>query len=270
MHTNSLVSIYIVTYNREYLLSRCVKSILRQKFQDFEILIVNNGELLSNDINDLSQKIKVINANDNLKYAKACNLAHKNSCGRYIALLGDDDYWIDENKLSKQLKYLDKNPDVGVVGTSWEEDSGSGNVNKLIAPGLLSYKNRNDRSRVLKRGSAVCGSTPLIRREAWDVVGGMDSSMPRGIDSDFFRSIFLSNWNLANIDDVTTLVDVDNNRPRMTPVNSLASIDSAIFSSLRTIKKNFREYCYHPDALFYRLFQVFKLFVKRCLMCFSR
>ena len=43
MTNDKLVSIIIPVYNREKFLNRCVDSVINQKFNNFEIILVNNG-----------------------------------------------------------------------------------------------------------------------------------------------------------------------------------------------------------------------------------
>ena len=105
---NVFVSIIIPTYNRRILLERAVLSVLKQKFQNFEILIIDN---FSNDgtkemIKKLnSPKISFFSISNKGIIAKSRNLGIKKSKGKWIAFLDSDDFWFS-NKLSYTLKNL--------------------------------------------------------------------------------------------------------------------------------------------------------------------
>lgn len=110
-----LLSIIIPTYNRAHLLKQALKSIQNQTFKDYEIIIVNDGskdntdEIVSQselNINYIKQKNAGLNA--------ARNVALKQARGKYIALLDDDDLWLDF-KSGLQIKILEKYPHIAYI-----------------------------------------------------------------------------------------------------------------------------------------------------------
>ena len=114
------VSIIIPTYNRLELLKRALKSVEQQTFQDFEIIVVDDG---SNDgTKDFFRGYK----NQKLNYffkeneglpSKSRNFGIAKANGQYIAFLDCDDYWYP-TKLEKQVDFLEKNFSFGLVCTS--------------------------------------------------------------------------------------------------------------------------------------------------------
>lgn len=119
------VSILVPTYNQERYISQTIKSVINQKTNfPFEILI---GEDCSTDkTNHICQKfakkfphkIRLISNQSNFGLLKNfANLLSK-SKGKYIAILGGDDYWIDNCKLQKQIDFLEENPDFSLVFTN--------------------------------------------------------------------------------------------------------------------------------------------------------
>jgi glycosyltransferase involved in cell wall biosynthesis len=102
-----LISIIIPTYNRANLLLECLNSILNQTYNDFEILIIDDG---STD----DTQLKVCNLNDKIFYhklnkigdiSKLRNFGIEHSNGDMIAFCDDDDIW-NNTKLESQLKYM--------------------------------------------------------------------------------------------------------------------------------------------------------------------
>ena len=99
-------SVIIPTYNMADHLMRSVKSVLRQNFKNFEIIIVDN---YSNDntkkkIKNLkNNKIKFFQINNKGVIGKSRNLGIKKSKGEWIAFLDADDEWF-----SNKLKIIKK------------------------------------------------------------------------------------------------------------------------------------------------------------------
>lgn len=115
-----VVSVIIPTYNRENLVKQAITSILRQTFEDFEIIVVDDASLdntseVVNSIGD--QRIKYFRNQANSGECASRNLGIDMAQGEYIAFLDSDDKWLPE-KLEKQLKVFEQCSDkVGVVYT---------------------------------------------------------------------------------------------------------------------------------------------------------
>ena len=125
------VSVVIPTHNRSNLLERAILSVLAQTFQDFEIVVVSDGQ---NDQNKIiigkfqDPKIQYFEHAFNKGAPAARNTGIKNSSGEFIAFLDDDDEWY-EDKLSKQVAVLDSSDKkVGVVVTGVEAIDKQGEV----------------------------------------------------------------------------------------------------------------------------------------------
>ncbi|MGA2667497.1 MAG: glycosyltransferase [Ignavibacteria bacterium] len=104
-----MVSIIIPTYNRSKLLLECVQAILRQTYDNFEILIIDDGST-----DDTEKNITALNDNRVIynKFNKIGNLSVlrnygvNQSKGEIVAFCDDDDLWLQE-KLEIQLKFID-------------------------------------------------------------------------------------------------------------------------------------------------------------------
>jgi glycosyltransferase involved in cell wall biosynthesis len=130
-----LVSICVQTYQHEEYIGQCLDSLLIQKTDfDFEIIIGEDGstdrtkEICESFAQKYPDKIRLFkrdpknkifirgrktgrfNFLENLKAAQ----------GKYICLCDGDDYWIDNQKLEKQFHFLNENPTVNLVFTSYE------------------------------------------------------------------------------------------------------------------------------------------------------
>lgn len=110
------ITVIIPSYNYEHYITEAIQSILSQSYQDFEVLIVDDGSTDNTEkiiSNIVSQKIRYIKT-EHLGVAHARNVGIQNSKGSYIAWLDADDLWVQE-KLEKQMDYLSHHGDCEVV-----------------------------------------------------------------------------------------------------------------------------------------------------------
>lgn len=110
-------------YNtEEKFLREAIESILNQTFTDFEFLIINDGSKNNAEKVILSYKderIKYIINEQNLGFVTSLNKGLNISTGEYIARFDSDDISLPE-RLEKQVKFMDENPNVGLLGTQFE------------------------------------------------------------------------------------------------------------------------------------------------------
>ena len=111
------VSVIIPAYNCERFIGETIKSVLSQTYQDFEVLVIDDGsedktQEIVKGIND--PKIVYIHHEENSGVSVARNNAITKSRGEYIALLDHDDLWLPE-KLERQVPILESDPKVGLV-----------------------------------------------------------------------------------------------------------------------------------------------------------
>ncbi len=113
------VSVLMPVYktNREYL-KDSIKSILKQTYSDFEFLIIDDcpedsREDVLKSFSD--QRIVYLKNDNNLGISKTRNKLIDLAKGEYLAIFDHDDISLPL-RLEKQVEFLDKNPDVGVLG----------------------------------------------------------------------------------------------------------------------------------------------------------
>lgn len=107
------VSIIIPMYNAEKTIQFSLGSILNQDFQDYEILIVDDGSIdrsraiVENMSVNFPGRI-VYYYQDNLGQSKARNFGLKKAQGKYICFLDADD-WYDNNYLKYLIEFIEEN-----------------------------------------------------------------------------------------------------------------------------------------------------------------
>ncbi|MDJ0941611.1 MAG: glycosyltransferase family A protein [Woeseiaceae bacterium] len=246
------MSVIICTRNRRDLVTRAIDSVLAQEDVATEIIVVDDcsdddtATLLADRY---GERVKLVCLDENRRVAFATNRGFAASSGDYIAMLGDDDYWSDPKKLRKQLDvFANSDTGLGVVGTWWSEQHASGERRSRQPEEPENWANQ-----LLQGGGVICGSTPLISREAWTAAGGLDERMPRGTDSDLFRRIVLRGYEGSIVREDTTVVDVGHGLARMTTAGGFREARRTAYAHSYLLWKYRRDYLRHPRAMLVRL-----------------
>lgn len=111
------LSISMISFNTKQYLKNCLNSILENtKNLNFEILLVDNGSKdgSAEMVQKKFPKVKIIKNRQNLLFIKAHNQNLRRAKGRYFLLLNEDAL-IGSNVFEKMIKFLDKNPKIGLA-----------------------------------------------------------------------------------------------------------------------------------------------------------
>jgi glycosyltransferase involved in cell wall biosynthesis len=117
-----LVSIILPTYNGIKWIEKAIKSVLSQSFSDFELIIIDDGSTDNTEnivlkFANQDERIRYLKNEHNLGVQRTRNIAIEKVQGEYIAEIDQDDEWIDQDKLKKQVEFLENNKDYVLVGT---------------------------------------------------------------------------------------------------------------------------------------------------------
>jgi glycosyltransferase involved in cell wall biosynthesis len=179
-----LISVVIPVYNGEKTIKETIESVLNQTFQDFELIVINDGsqDATVGIVEGIQDPRLKLFSYPNAGQATSRNRGVSQAVGKYIAFLDADDLWTTD-KLEAQLQALQANPQAAVA-YSW--------TNFI-----------DESSQFLRRGSYVTatgdvfknllvvnflenGSNPLIRAEALAEVGEFDASLTPAEDWDMW------------------------------------------------------------------------------------
>jgi glycosyltransferase involved in cell wall biosynthesis len=123
-----MFSIVIPLYNKEKYIERTINSVLIQTFQEFEIIIVNDGST-DNSIIEVGKfndnRIRIINQK-NAGVSAARNRGINESIFKYVAFLDADDEW-EEDYLETINKMIIKYPECQVYATNYKTIDKQGN-----------------------------------------------------------------------------------------------------------------------------------------------
>lgn len=181
-----LVSVIIITRDREQELQRCVESILNSTYRNIEIVIYDNGSRTSRKrtrefLSSLrfEGKLRYI-ASTPKGFAEMRQIAVDNSDGEIIMSI-DDDCAAGKDAISQAVRCFTSNQSIGIVG---------GNITNVGFEGNDVFKGRgkigvNGKYEVVRdpRNAQVFGSANMsIRRKAFDEVGGYDLFFSGGFE----------------------------------------------------------------------------------------
>lgn len=202
---NEMVSIIIPTYNRAEVIGRAVASILRQTYDDFEIIIVDDGSVdntqeIVEGIND--DRIRYIRLEHNQGACHARNVGIQASKHRYIAFLDSDDEWLPDKLEFQMRKMMDASENVGLVYCRMSRERDDGRERIYTPP----YECRKDllegnMFRFLLWRNVIGTPTILVRRECLEDVGGFKDSLPCLQDYELVLRI-AKRWQIAFVDQV--------------------------------------------------------------------
>ena len=121
MKTKPLVSVIMPAYNAADVLPDAVNSVLKQTYNLLELIIVDDFSSdktyeIAKAFMDRDKRVYVYKNDINCGVSRTRNYGVSIAKGDWIAFLDSDDMW-REDKLEKQVKFLDENQDIGVVLT---------------------------------------------------------------------------------------------------------------------------------------------------------
>ena len=191
MKKQPLVSVIIPTYNRVAFLGEAIESVLAQSYQNYEILVIDDGSIIDVKLKlkPYQDKIKYI-YQENLGLAAARNRGIEEAKGEYIAFLDDDDLF-EIDKLKTQVAVLEGDSKSGFVYSD-------GYIFKNTDPGALIFDAATGRlqnpelfAELFFMNPNVFVSALLIRRECFDELGGFDETLSQNEDGDMLLRIAL-------------------------------------------------------------------------------
>ncbi len=185
------VSVILPTYNYGRFLGEAVQSVLDQTFDDFELIVVDDGST------DNTREVVNGFTDPRLKYiykenggeASAYNVGIQASSGEYIAFLDSDDTWLPR-KLELQMKVMESAPRAGLVYSDvFYFDSKTGTIIEQFSQRLHGPL---PHGMVLERHIEeffAHPSTWLVRRMVFDRVGIFDEGQKNSEDEDMLFRI---------------------------------------------------------------------------------
>lgn len=188
------VSVIIPSYNHEKYVAEAIQSVLDQTFEDFEIVITDDGS--SDRTVDViegfkDKRIRLFTFEENQGACVAARKCLDEASGEYVAMLSSDDVFLP-GKLEKQVKFLDEHPEIYAVfgyARIIDEDGADFNDENHFYSSIFRQPNRT-RHEWLRHfffhGNCLCHPSALICRKLYDEIGCYDERFHQLPDFDFW------------------------------------------------------------------------------------
>jgi len=234
---NPTVSVIMPCYNQGQYIDEAVGSLLAQTYQDFEIIVINDGSTDESTVRLLQTYEKpnlIVFHTENRGPSAARNTGIERARGYYILPLDADDR-IAPTFLEKTVPVLDKNPNVGIVYTQAElfgAKTGPFDLPTYHFPNIL-------------LGNMIF-NTSLYRKSDWEAVGGYNENMVLGWeDYDFWLSILELGRDVVQVPEILYFHrEVSNSRSQQMTEAAWVDCYAQIFKNHPTLYTN------HLDVIF--------------------
>lgn len=170
----SEISVIIPVYNTKPYLSRCIDSVLEQTYEDWELLLVDDGsgdgsEKLCDDYTRLDSRIRTFH-NQNQGPAASRNFGVREARGKFIMFVDSDD-WLDEEMLRVMYENI-QDTGFGMICCIFKEIDNNGKVShpQLFQESCIDCKTAEECMYQMHHTRHLTGSpcTKLFRRELFD------------------------------------------------------------------------------------------------------
>ncbi len=182
---NPLVSVIIPTFNRGWIVTEAVQSVIDQDYQHIEIIVVDDGSTddTKEKIMPFMEKIVFI-TQKNQGVSAARNAGIRISHGVFVAFLDSDDLWLPE-KISIQVNFFNTDQDAMICQTEeiWIRNSKRVNPKK---------KHKKLSGMIFEPSLHLCLVSPsavMMKRSLFDIKGYFDEELKACEDYDLWLRI---------------------------------------------------------------------------------
>ena len=169
------VSIIIVNYNGKELLKKCLDSLLKVNYDNFEIILVDNNstdgtvEFITKNYPSLI----IIKLDSNKGFAEPNNVAAKISKGKYLLFLNNDTV-VTPNFISEMVKVMETDKKIAICQSLLLKPDGSIDSSGDFIDNLGVVYNSKTKIDEIREVSSAKGASMLVRSDIFKKLGGFD------------------------------------------------------------------------------------------------
>ncbi len=206
-----MISILLSVHNGATTLEKTLLSITAQSYPNWEIIAVDDASndrtffILKKFQEQFPSRVEIIQNTSNQGLTKSLITTVKKARGEFFARIDSGDQYLPK-KLEKQIRFLQKNPDYGIVGCNYiNRYSTSGRIIKSD----VALTDEKIRSTILRK-NPFAHSAILIRKNVYQKTGGYNETIQYGQDYELWFRV-LKVTKVANLPEYLCIRDVHQN-----------------------------------------------------------
>ena len=169
------ISVIIVNYNGKKLLEKCLESLFKIDYNNFEVILVDNNSTDGSMefVTKNYPKIIVIKLDSNKGFAEPNNIGTKIAKGEYLLFLNNDTV-TTTNFISEMVNVLEKDEKIAICQSLLLKPDGNIDSSGDFIDKMGIVYNSKTKTDEIKEISSARGACMLIRKKIFDKLGGFD------------------------------------------------------------------------------------------------
>lgn len=188
------LSVTVLNYNYGHFLPNCLESILGQSFRDFEVILINDKST-DNSLDVIKPylidpRVRLIDHQQNKGFSGSLLEGVELSRGTYISVISADDWVVDSDAFAKQIAAFELDPEVVFAFGNYGFYADEQHCTSVRNPAPASYIRPGRevfRQMVIDRAPQHSGT--MIRRSAYDTIGGYDRNLRYAVDGQMWLGL---------------------------------------------------------------------------------
>jgi glycosyltransferase involved in cell wall biosynthesis len=192
--TAPLLSVTVLNYNYARFLPGCLDSILRQSFRDFELIVIDDCstddslEVIRPYLSD--PRVRLVAHERNQGFVGSLVEGTNASRSRYVTVISADDFVLADDGFERQVRLLESDPDMAFCYAAWRYVDAAWQTLSEVRPWPADHVWTGEREfREFCTRYYVLHTGTIIRRSAYEAVGGYDESIRYTLDNTIWAQL---------------------------------------------------------------------------------
>ena len=253
------ISILMTIFNHQKFLKFSLNSVIKQNYFNWELIAIDNGstDKSRSELKKFKDKrIKKIYLNKNIGRTRCLNFGLKFCKGKYIAILDSDDISL-LNRLTKQVKFLENNKDIYLIGSNYQVIDEN---NRILKKKYFEH-NINLKMRNLLFENFIAHSTVMYRKELLKKVGEYPREFRYAQDYAFYLKVY-KRFKIFILQDVLVKMRKDH---RYTEYARLANSKTIVQEEYKQLKWTLKNYEFSLSEKIFLYLKYIKIVIKKII-----
>jgi len=170
-----LVSVIIVNYNGKFHLEKCLASLMKIDYKNFEIILVDNNSTDNSVefVKNTYPSTTIIKLNDNYGFAEPNNIGAKNAKGEFLLFLNNDTE-VNPNFIGEMIKVIQQDPQIAICQSLLLKPNGEVDSSGDFIDTIGRVYSSKDKANEIKKILSARGASMMVRKKSFWDLGGFD------------------------------------------------------------------------------------------------